>query len=161
MSCTADPEGCFIYFLALFAGAYARTWLKSVKATGAHTESRNYKLFGTNSNGYNVFLSRYLTAQQPPKGYESRRACIHLISNIPFMNDAQSFLGEMDLWCTSSQFWEIGMYNFAFLCVLYPYNLVNCPSLSQVVMVYTAILFVSSSAERRCEPTAVFNCATF
>lgn len=89
-------------------GAYARGWLKSVKAAGPHTESRNYKLFGTDSNGYNVFLSRFLAAQQPPKGYESRRACVHLISNIPFMNDAQSFLGEMDLWCTSSQFWEIG-----------------------------------------------------
>ena len=89
-------------------GAYARQWLKSIKAVGAHTKDRNYKLFGTNSSGFNVFICRYLTAQQPPKGYESRRACVHLISNIPFMNDAQSFIGEMDLWCTSSQFWEIG-----------------------------------------------------
>ena len=108
------------------AGSYARSWLKNVKSTGAHTESRNYKLFGTDSNGFNVFLCRYLTAQQPPKGYESRRACVHLISNIPFMNDAQSFLGEMDLWCTSSQFWEIGTY-CAFCCgVSFSYVPIGC-----------------------------------
>lgn len=25
-----------------------------------------------------------------------------------FVSDAQSFLGEVDLWCTNQQFWEIG-----------------------------------------------------
>jgi coiled-coil and C2 domain-containing protein 2A len=89
-------------------GAYARAWLKGIQFLGPHTRDRKYHLFGTNSGGYNVFIPRYLTAQAPPKGYESRRACIHLVSNIPFMNDAQSFIGEMDLWCTTSQFWEVG-----------------------------------------------------
>jgi coiled-coil and C2 domain-containing protein 2A len=89
-------------------GAYARGWLKSIQSIGPHTLGRNYRLFGTDSSGHNVFIPRFLTAQEPPKGYESRRACVHLISSIPFMNDVQSFIGEMDLWCTSSQFWEIG-----------------------------------------------------
>ena len=89
-------------------GIYARAWLKSIQSIGPHTQNRNYRLFGTNSSGYSVFIPRFLTAQQPPPGYDSRRACVHLISSIPFMNDIQSFIGEMDLWCTSSQFWEIG-----------------------------------------------------
>lgn len=89
-------------------GAYARAWLQGIQHIGVHTRERKYRLFGTNSGGYNVFIPRYLTAQEPPPGYESRRACVHLISTIPFMNDVQSFIGEMDLWCTSSQFWEVG-----------------------------------------------------
>ena len=32
------------------------------------------------------------------------RACIHLCSIIPFMPDSQSFIGDLDLWCTSKQF---------------------------------------------------------
>jgi len=88
--------------------SYARRWLQNIQEIGSHTQDRMYKLFGTNSAGLNVFLCRFLTPQAPPEGYMSRRACIHLISNIPFMNDAQSFLGEFDLWCTSQQFWEIG-----------------------------------------------------
>jgi coiled-coil and C2 domain-containing protein 2A len=88
--------------------SYARRWLDAIKSIGPHTADRNYKLFGTSSAGLNVFICRYLTAQQPPKGFDSRRSCIHLISNIPFMNDSQSFIGELDLWCTTQQFWEIG-----------------------------------------------------
>ena len=88
--------------------SYARGWLSAVKEIGPHTEQRNYLLFGTNSNGQNVLICRYLTPLRPPMGFETRRGCVHLVAMIPFMKDAQSFLGEMDLWCTGYQFWEIG-----------------------------------------------------
>jgi hypothetical protein len=72
-----------------FLAAYARSWLAGLAALGKHTKSRAYKLFGMNSSGLNTFLPRYLTAQRPPRGFESRRACVHLASIVPFMQDAQ------------------------------------------------------------------------
>jgi hypothetical protein len=72
-----------------FLAAYARSWLAGLAALGKHTKSRAYKLFGMNSSGLNTFLPRYLTAQRPPKGFESRRACVHLASIVPFMQDTQ------------------------------------------------------------------------
>jgi coiled-coil and C2 domain-containing protein 2A len=87
---------------------YALKWLENIKELNEHTAQRPYKLFAVNSSGLQVFLSRYLTAQAPPDGYTSRRAVLHLVSMIPFVKDIQSFIGEMDLWCTNNQFWEIG-----------------------------------------------------
>lgn len=87
---------------------YTRQWQESIHAIGPHTKDRVYKLFCANSSGLNVFVCRYLTPQQPPPGFESRRAILHLASMMPFMKDAQSFIGELDLWCTTKQFWEIG-----------------------------------------------------
>jgi hypothetical protein len=72
-----------------FLAAYARSWLAGLAALGKHTKSRAYKLFGMNSSGLNTFLPRYLTAQRPPKGFESRRSCVHLASIVPFMQDTQ------------------------------------------------------------------------
>lgn len=72
-----------------YLAAYARLWLANVTSVGKHTKTRVYKLFGMNSSGLNTFLPRYLTAQKPPRGFESRRACIHLTSIVPFMQDAQ------------------------------------------------------------------------
>jgi hypothetical protein len=81
-SATLMPEDRFL-------AAYARSWLAGLAALGKHTKSRAYKLFGMNSSGLNTFLPRYLTAQRPPKGFESRRACVHLASIVPFMQDTQ------------------------------------------------------------------------
>ena len=82
LSATLMPEDRFL-------AAHARSWLAGLAALGKHTKSRAYKLFGMNSSGLNTFLPRYLTAQRPPKGFESRRACVHLASIVPFMQDAQ------------------------------------------------------------------------
>jgi hypothetical protein len=87
---------------------HASKWLESLREVNEMTRNRPYKLFGMNSSGYQVFICRYLTSQLPPPGYHSRRACLHLVSMIPFVKDIQSFIGEMDLWCTNTQFWEIG-----------------------------------------------------
>lgn len=85
-----------------------RSWLNDLRSIGSHTRNRSYIIFGTNSAGLNVLICRYLCPQRPPKGFETRRSCIHLVSIIPFMKDSQSFIGEMDLWCTNKQFWDIG-----------------------------------------------------
>ena len=87
---------------------YNREWQASIHALGLHTKDRPYKLFGTNSNGLNVLICRYLTPLKPPAGFMSRRGVLHLVSMIPFMKDSHSFIGEADLWCTCAQFWEIG-----------------------------------------------------
>jgi hypothetical protein len=72
---------------------YTRMWMDSIRAIGPHTKDRPYKLFGTNSSGLNALVCRYLTPQKPPAGFESRRAVLHLASMMPFMKDAQSFIG--------------------------------------------------------------------
>lgn len=72
-----------------YLAAHARSWLSNIACIGNHTKNRIYKLFGMNSSGLNTFLPRYLTAQRPPEGFESRRACVHLASIIPFMHDSQ------------------------------------------------------------------------
>lgn len=87
---------------------YAMKWLEQVRDINEHTAHRPYKLFAMNSSGLQVFLCRFLTSQSPPPEFHSRRACIHLVSMIPFVKDIQSFIGAMDLWCTNQQFWEIG-----------------------------------------------------
>jgi hypothetical protein len=69
---------------------------------------RTYSLFGTNSEGYKVLICRYLTPIEPPSHIKSRRAAIHLVSMIPFMPDAQAFVGDSDLWCTNRELWEMG-----------------------------------------------------
>lgn len=87
---------------------HASRFLETVKELNEHTAARPYKLFAMNSSGLQVFLCRFLTSQQPPPGFQSRRAAIHLVSLLPFVKDIQSFIGEMDLWCSNAQFWEIG-----------------------------------------------------
>lgn len=87
---------------------YAQSWIETLRKVIPETHDRPYKVFGVNSSGLSVFVCRFLTSQPPPQGFNSRRACLHLVSNIPFMKDAQSFIGELDLWCTNQQFWEIG-----------------------------------------------------
>lgn len=88
---------------------YGQQWLDSLRQVSVFTEKRPYQLFATNSGGLQVLICRYLLAQAPPVGFEhSHRACLHLVSLVPFMKDAQSFVGSMDLWCTAREFWEIG-----------------------------------------------------
>lgn len=87
---------------------YAREWIKRLHDLGPHTKTRVYKAFAVNSSGDNVLICRFLTPQCPPRGFQSRRACLHLLSMMPFMRDSQSFIGEADLWCTTKEFWEIG-----------------------------------------------------
>jgi coiled-coil and C2 domain-containing protein 2A len=98
-SATRNDRGFAIYF---------RSWLDEMRKLGDHTKYRPYQAFGMHSSGQNMFLCRYLTPQAPPPGFQSMRACLHLVSAIPFMKDAQMFIGELDLWCTSTQLWEIG-----------------------------------------------------
>ena len=90
-----------------FAGA-ARSWLRSVHSVSKYTKERPFKLFGANTRGFSVLLCRYLVPMRPPQGFSSRRACIHLVSLLPFMADAQSFQGESDMWCTAKEAWETG-----------------------------------------------------
>ena len=85
-----------------------KSWLDGIHAIDEFMKERPIKAFAMNSQGLNVFLCRYLLPQAPPPGYHSRRACLHLVSQIPFMKDSQAFIGSLDLWCTSQQFWEIG-----------------------------------------------------
>jgi len=47
-------------------------------------------------------------ATDDERNYDTMRACIHLVSTVPFMPDAQSFIGDLDLWCTAKQFLDIG-----------------------------------------------------
>ena len=79
-----------------YLAAYARLWLTNVTSVGNHTKNRTFKLFGMNSSGLNTFLPRYLTPQKPPKGFSSRRACIHLTSIVPYMDDAQVRTNQYD-----------------------------------------------------------------
>jgi hypothetical protein len=88
---------------------YGQQWLEALRQVNPSTEKRPYQLFATNSGGMQVLISRYLFPQTPPQGFEhSHRACLHLVSLVPFMKDAQSFVGSMDLWCSAREFWEIG-----------------------------------------------------
>jgi coiled-coil and C2 domain-containing protein 2A len=78
------------------------------------TPRRYPSCFVSNSKGEQVFLCRYLYPQPPPLEeensllFDTRRSCLHLVTCLPFMKDAQSFLGSLDLWCTGQEFWEIG-----------------------------------------------------
>lgn len=71
-----------------FLVSYAHKWLSQLKSKTL-TEKRDYKLFGSSSDGYKTFICRYLTPQEPPMGISTRRGCLHLASLIPFMPDAQ------------------------------------------------------------------------
>lgn len=90
-----------------FLVSYAHSWLSQLKSK-AVTKDRDYNIFGYNSDGYKVLSCRYLTPQEPPMDIQTRRGCLHLTSMIPFMPDAQAFIGAYDLWCTSKQMWEMG-----------------------------------------------------
>jgi hypothetical protein len=83
--------------------AYARNWLKSLRSYRTYTAKRSYQVFGSNSKGEGVLISRYLTAQQPPLGFTTRRQCIHFVSQIPFIADSHAFVGEKDVWCTTNE----------------------------------------------------------
>ena len=87
--------------------SYAQGWIQSLRSKGMHTKNRKFQCFGTNSDGLSVLVCRYLKAQKPPPGFSTRRSIIHLVSLIPFVQDAQAFVGEFDLWCTMKQMWEI------------------------------------------------------
>ena len=80
-----------------YLATYARSWLQSVTSVGKHTKNRTFKLFGMNNSGLNTFLPRFLSPQKPPKGFNSRRACIHLTSIVPYMDDAQVKLECTDI----------------------------------------------------------------
>lgn len=87
---------------------YAQSWLKDLRGISNHTKDRPYSIFAMNNKGFKVLICRYLTAQRPPDGYESRRACINLVTLIPFMVDSSLFVSDTDLWCNMKQFFELG-----------------------------------------------------
>ena len=72
-----------------FCTNYARQWMREIASVGAHTKNRSFSLFGMRSNGLHTLIPRFLTALKPPKGFDSKRACVHLASQVPFMPDAQ------------------------------------------------------------------------
>lgn len=89
--------------------SHARRWLTGLAAIGPHTMRRKYVIFATDHNGHSVFIPRYLTgAIKRPEGFSSRKSLLHLVSQLPFIPDAQAFIGETDLWCTVKQTLEIG-----------------------------------------------------
>ncbi len=88
--------------------AYARQFLSELKNYSIHTRKREYQLVAQSSNGLNVFIPRFLTPMKPPMGFDTRRACLHLVSTFPFMLDAHSFIGDMDLFCTAKEAWQMG-----------------------------------------------------
>lgn len=85
----------------------ALMWLSNLQGIGQHTKKRKYTVFGSNSDGLSVLVCRFLKPLQPPPGITTRRACIHVVSLIPFIPDSQAFVGEFDLWCTTKQTLEI------------------------------------------------------
>lgn len=91
-----------------FLLSYASVWLKELAEFAPYTANRRYKLFATTSSGKLAFVCRYLTPQVPPAGYGNRRSVLHLVSMIPFLQDTQAFLQDIDLWCTSKQCWDMG-----------------------------------------------------
>jgi hypothetical protein len=89
--------------------AHARQWLIDISNVGPFTKKRNYMVFATDHTGHSVFIPRFLSSSMSlPPGFPNRRSLVHLVSLIPFMPDAQSFMGETDLWCTDKQTFEIG-----------------------------------------------------
>ncbi len=97
-------------FLALqdrpLAG-YAHRFLQELRSQGSHTASRPYMLFAPDSSGQYVFIPRYLSAMKPPMQVDTVRACIHLVSQVPFASDVHTFGGAVDMWCQVSQIWEM------------------------------------------------------
>eukprot|EP01035_Chromulina_nebulosa_P018024 gene18024-23665_t len=85
--------------------AYTSTWLRNLQNK---CPDRLFKIFAMSSSGLDVFIPRYLIPQKPPDEFLSKRACLHLVSLIPFLPDTQSFVGESDLWCTTYQVFDIG-----------------------------------------------------
>lgn len=88
--------------------AYSQHWLDQLRSDSPAIAKRAFQVFATNSSGSQVMLCRFLHPQAPPEGFNTRRSCIHLVSKLPFLRDAQSFVGSIDLWCTTREFWEIG-----------------------------------------------------
>ena len=77
-----------------FLVSYAHTWLSQLRNSNKAWAKRVYNIFGFNSDGYKVLSCRYLTPQEPPLDISTRRGCLHLTSMIPFMPDAQAFIGN-------------------------------------------------------------------
>jgi hypothetical protein len=87
--------------------SYAVSWLKSLKNYRSYTDTRHYQVFASNSKGEGVLIPRYLCAQKPPMGFNTRRQCIQFVSRVPFMSDAQAFVGELDVWCTMDEIFDL------------------------------------------------------
>ena len=91
-------------------GQYAASWIQEIQNYSQHTKNRRFKVFAMNSEGQHTLLCRYLTPQRPPEGFHSTRAAIQLVSQLPFIEDAQTFdqSQDCDFWCTTAQTLEIG-----------------------------------------------------
>jgi len=87
--------------------AYAQNWLKNIRSHRTYTEDRSFQIVGTNSRGESVLIPRYLTAQQPPMGFTTRRECIHFVAQLPFIEDAHAFAGDKDVWCTTREAFDL------------------------------------------------------
>lgn len=83
--------------------SYYRHWAEALAARGDPVAKRSFNIFGTNSDGLSVLVSRYLKPHAPPAMCQnSRRSCLQLVSMLPFIPDSQSF-AEFDLWCNNLQ----------------------------------------------------------
>lgn len=91
-------------------GPYAKVWLKDLSHYASYTKTRKYRVFAPNSAGQYTFISRYLCPHKPPKGFESRRGCSHLVSIIPFMKESTAFGagGAVEIWCTIKEMMDMG-----------------------------------------------------
>merc|ERR1719473_938897 len=86
---------------------YAHKFLHDLRSQGSYTANRSYMIFAPDSSGQNVFIPRYLSAMKPPMEIDTVRACIHLVSQLPFASDVHAFGGAVDMWCQVSQIWEM------------------------------------------------------
>ncbi len=89
-------------------GPYASIWLQQLKNYSQCTKDRNFKVFGSSSEGLHTLICRYLHPQCPPRGFRSKRGAIHLVSHLPYMSDVHSFADGVDFWCTTKEAWEVG-----------------------------------------------------
>ena len=89
-----------------FASA-AKAWLRAAHGVSKYTKERPYRLFGCSTRGLNTLICRFLVPMRPPQGFETRRACVHLLTLLPFMTDSQAF-GRGDMWCTAKEAWDTG-----------------------------------------------------
>ncbi|KAL5457110.1 hypothetical protein EMCRGX_G034349 [Ephydatia muelleri] len=90
---------------------HAHTWLKSQQEA---YPTRNLSTTALDMYGNRIFLTRYITSQNPPQQLlpantaenvlHSMELLARYVSHIPFIPDAITFLGSCDIWTTSEQF---------------------------------------------------------
>ncbi|EDV23074.1 uncharacterized protein TRIADDRAFT_28071 [Trichoplax adhaerens] len=92
---------------------YSQTWLNEFESKFSN---REINILVTDINGMSVFVTRYITPQNPPvevyqegvePTLENSETVARFVSLIPFISDSVSFAGLCDIWSTSSQFLQM------------------------------------------------------